>query len=228
MKILIVEDNIKELKTLEQELKQISKSIQIESAQSKASAQIQIQEKEFDLIILDLKIPTIDKALDPDRVHGMSVFSFINDYEYNCPIIIFSAFADFELSTKETLGYHRKFTFYSDTKLDDLCFIVKKDDLINLINYVGELSKIFNELDQITISTGGKSIDLKNFEKRILQIFSKRKSCDNIKIERLSGLSSSKTLKATFYKNGNKRSYGIIKINSIQKINSEKDTLKIM
>ena len=74
MHVLIVEDEADFIVELQQSLSALSSPMEIKTAKSRATAFELIDSDFFDLVILDLKIPTIDGALDAVPAHGNAVF----------------------------------------------------------------------------------------------------------------------------------------------------------
>ena len=72
MKLLIVDDNESNLSFIEEEVRKIP-SVGHTVAKSRNSAFAQLAANTFDLILLDMKIPTEDGALNPNVDHGLAV-----------------------------------------------------------------------------------------------------------------------------------------------------------
>jgi len=84
MKVLLVEDDQSMLEVLQRELEKIP-GVTLGAAQSKASAVNLLQAERFDLVINDLKLPTIDGALDANVAHGLAVHAIVREHsEQSC------------------------------------------------------------------------------------------------------------------------------------------------
>src|SRR5882672_721395 len=88
MHVLIVEDEADFIVELQQSLSALSGPMEIKTAKSRATAFELIDSDFFDLVILDLKIPTIDGALDAVPAHGNAVFSRARQKAPGTPIFV--------------------------------------------------------------------------------------------------------------------------------------------
>ena len=74
MKILLVEDNRSYAETLKERILSLSTPSSVFLAESRDAAVAFLKSDFFDIIILDLQIPTTDGAFDLEYVHGQQVF----------------------------------------------------------------------------------------------------------------------------------------------------------
>lgn len=88
MKLLIVEDNEDFIEALKDIVSQFDPNAQCSFAQSKDSALAKIESEFFDLLLLDLNIPTADGAQDGDPAHGHAVFAQSRVIAPGTPIIV--------------------------------------------------------------------------------------------------------------------------------------------
>src|SRR5258706_8750846 len=99
MKILIVEDDENSIALFEAEMPPSGPCITA-VARSRDSALTQLQGGGFDLVVLDLKIPTQDGSLDSDINHGLAVHSYVQQQAPGTPILVFSAFGTFKIASR--------------------------------------------------------------------------------------------------------------------------------
>jgi CheY-like chemotaxis protein len=88
MQILVVEDNADFLVDLVPALSALPGAPDIKVAVSRNAALEMIEQDFFDLIVLDLTIPTIDGALDAAIEHGNAVFAKSQEMAPGTPIFI--------------------------------------------------------------------------------------------------------------------------------------------
>src|SRR6266496_699429 len=91
MNLLVVEDDRDEIELFQKELAK-TPAIRATFSRSKASALAALKDNTFELVILDLRIPTQDDSLDEDADHGLAVHSFIREHAQGTPIVFFSAY----------------------------------------------------------------------------------------------------------------------------------------
>jgi CheY-like chemotaxis protein len=88
MFVLVVEDEPKFIEELRRIFNDLSSSVSITVAKSRAAAFDAIALSFYDLVVLDLKIPTIDGALDADPQHGHAVFARMRSEIPGTPIFV--------------------------------------------------------------------------------------------------------------------------------------------
>src|SRR5438552_8653203 len=88
MRTLLVEDDEEFVKELLQVLGDLDGPPDVTVVQSRNRAYQQLEGNFFDLIILDLKIPTTDSALDASPDHGRAVFGHALHFSPGTPIFI--------------------------------------------------------------------------------------------------------------------------------------------
>ena len=88
MNFLLVEDDPEYIAAISAILSSLQATAIIRVAQSKESAFEMIEAEFFDVFLLDLKIPTVDGALDADAQHGRSVFYNIRQLAPGTPIFV--------------------------------------------------------------------------------------------------------------------------------------------
>jgi CheY-like chemotaxis protein len=86
--ILIVEDEADFIDELRHVLAEMPGASAVQIAKSRTSAFEFLEKEFFDLIILDLNIPTIDGALDTDPLHGHAVFAKARSEAPGTPILV--------------------------------------------------------------------------------------------------------------------------------------------
>ena len=72
--ILVVEDDPDYIRDIEDVLRTLSPGREVKVARSRDSAFTLLSAEFFDIVVLDLNIPTSDAMLDGDSQHGFAVF----------------------------------------------------------------------------------------------------------------------------------------------------------
>jgi CheY-like chemotaxis protein len=88
MRVLIVEDQEEWVDAITRVAEKLSPRPLLTFAGSRDAARALVDEEFFDLIVLDLKIPTSDGALDEDPSHGFAAFTFARERAPGTPILV--------------------------------------------------------------------------------------------------------------------------------------------
>ena len=86
--VLIVEDDPDFIGAIQEVLRGMSPGVTVQVAQSRDAAMALLVTEFFDIIILDLKIPTTDGALDADSQHGFAVFTRAQKVASGTPVFV--------------------------------------------------------------------------------------------------------------------------------------------
>jgi CheY-like chemotaxis protein len=194
MKILIVEDDENSIALFEAEIPPSGTSTTV-FARSRDSALIQLQNNSFDLVVLDLKIPTLEGSLDSDINHGLAVHSYVQQHAPGTPILVFSAFGTFKIASRlsEISPRHDAWGCGQDQAMT-LCR--EKSELAECLAHIQNVISHVRILNAIDVSTGGKELNLTREHKRILRIFSRMNQGVNARVSLLGGgLSDAKTVR---------------------------------
>lgn len=73
MKILLVEDEDRSARQTSSIIRRISNSCEISVARCRDDAIAEIEQRSFDLVICDLRIPPNNESADVDESHGLAV-----------------------------------------------------------------------------------------------------------------------------------------------------------
>jgi CheY-like chemotaxis protein len=88
MRVLLIEDDQDFIDAVSQVLSEITGSPTVCVARSKGGAELSLKNDFFDLILLDLKIPTEDGLLDADPQHGRATFYAARQQAPGTPIFV--------------------------------------------------------------------------------------------------------------------------------------------
>lgn len=87
-RVLVVEDDQNYIHAIREVLLLLSPAAVVQLAQSRDSALILLSAEFFDFMILDLRIPTADGALDADSQHGLAVFRRAQIVASGTPVLV--------------------------------------------------------------------------------------------------------------------------------------------
>ena len=219
MKILIIEDDSDFVTALVEIVSEIQVDKSLKIVKSRDSALKTISEDFFDLILLDLKIPTSDESLDEEPAHGHAVFSKIRLQVPGTPIIVLTGSSGEEYiptllahserseiwggSPLQLVSFHRKHL------LDSFPDVLKK--------YVSE----FNGLASVELNRNGTNLLVQ--EDRLIRIFCKKFDGVRCSITKIGGgLSGSKVFRLILTNSGGALIHDVIcKISDLATIQDE-------
>jgi len=107
MRVMMVEDDQFKARRLEQVLRQIDASVEIDRANSVTSSTRLLEMKQaFDLVLLDMSLPTFDvgpreSGGRPQGFGGREVMRFMQNNEINLPVIVVTQFERFGEAGRE-------------------------------------------------------------------------------------------------------------------------------
>ncbi len=88
MNVLVVEDDEKFIEAIREIFEKCIGGPLVDSAQSRYSAEVLLKERFYDLIVLDLRIPSEDGLLDADPQHGRAAFFSARKHAPGTPIFV--------------------------------------------------------------------------------------------------------------------------------------------
>ena len=130
MRILVVED---ELEFADEILAELSTRVpppDVETAMDREAAFARLDANPYDLLILDLRVPTTKAALDADPAHGLAVFTHARQVAPGTPILILTATSGDEYFP-ELLGQARQENIWGQGEMPTIQFL-KKINFANL------------------------------------------------------------------------------------------------
>jgi CheY-like chemotaxis protein len=222
MKILIVEDDISYVKTLSSEIETAISGIEVRIAHSRASAFQELETSEFDLILCDLKIPTVDGGLDLEIEHGLAVHGKARQTSSGTPIVFISAFGTVLVTKKLIQQSNQEDVFGLKCGYQMIDFVEKGiDDCIEKVTF---FDNQIRALGGIEVSQGTANLSLTPFQQRILRIFARRLNGAIIHVSELGGgLSAARTLRVKVVdSHGTNRALSVAKLNTLDKVDDEK------
>jgi len=185
MKLLIVEDDETSIAFFAEELAR-PPVVQPVFAKSRDSAIATLKGQTFDLVILDLKIPTTDGSLDAEPTHGLAVHAAVLDDAKGTPVVIFSGFGTLKLLT-DLLEKSEKHDVCGTGVQRTMTLFREKSDMAECLTQIRNFAVEIAALGQIEISFGTDLIDLSYEQKKVLRIFARRNGGRNVHVTKLGG-----------------------------------------
>lgn len=197
MRILLVEDNKSYAATLRDTILKLGSTF-VEIAESRKSAVDFLNEQFFDVVILDLEIPTIDDAFDLELEHGQSVFYHARSVAPGTPVYILTA-SEPGVFLINLVRQGQSIDLWGTGQSVPTVDYFLKEDALALFNKIKTFAAQITETDEVIINKGGKQIDLSDEQKRTLKVFTRSNGGVSCKIHRLGGLSDAIVLKIAVY-----------------------------
>lgn len=216
MEILLVEDDSREVRSLQRRIPGVHWRV----AATKAEAFAEIASAAPDLVICDLRIPPDSVDLDAHTDHGLAVFDRVRLEWPGVPILVFSGFSDIDmlderLAAAPTVAYRR-------AVVEPLCRHVKKDAIDKAIADVELLRTSLAALDEVEISWGGAPDLLEAHDRRVLRLYAQQRGAALVRARALKqGNSGSLTLALTLQEGVGEASHAVTKLNTIEEVEDE-------
>jgi len=195
VRVLLIEDDDTAEERLRSELKVAGVTPAITRALSRDGAKLEIDGGNFDLIVCDLRIPTLDRGYDASEEHGLAVLDYARDRSPGTPILVLSGVATLK-HLSDFLSSGKVGDFFGGGTTFRMASEAGKDDYAKVAASVAALNSELSALDQIELSYGTQDISLSAEARRVLRIFARRQGGLSIEIAPLSGgLSGDKVLR---------------------------------
>lgn len=170
--VLIVEDDENFVEEIRNILDELPGECSTEVASSRDEAFARINSDEFlDLVILDLKIPTVKDALDADAEHGHSVFHKIRTDAPGTPIFILTG-SPAENFIPELLGNQQQIDIWGEGRETGNITFLKKYRVNECCGVLKPITNAIERLSDVELDRG--ELDLCIAEDRLIRIFAKK------------------------------------------------------
>jgi CheY-like chemotaxis protein len=170
--VLIVEDDDDFIEEVRNILDALPVRCASEVASSRDEAFARLDAGGFlDLVILDLKIPTVSGALDADPQHGHAVFNRIRTFAPGTPIFVLTG-SPAEDFIPEMLENQQQIDIWSQGRKTGNILFLKKYKVNECPGILGPIVNAIERLSDVELDRGG--IDLSLAEDRLIRIFAKK------------------------------------------------------
>ena len=191
--VLIVEDEADFIDELRQIFDELPGSNDIKVARSRNAAFDLLTSDFFDLIVLDLNIPTIDDALDANPEHGHAVFARARSVAPGTPIFVLTG-SPAEDFIPAMLRQQQQVDVWSEGKKVGTVDFLKKSKVDECPARLEPIVTAVNGLSDVELDRGGVNLTLQ--DDRLIRIFVKKFGGTRCLISRLGGgLSSAKVVR---------------------------------
>ena len=170
-RVLIVEDEVDATDELRQVFGELPGATELQVATSRESALAMLEREFFDLIVLDLKIPTIDGALDANPEHGHAVFARANIVAPGTPIFVLTG-SPAEDFIPAMLRQQQQVDIWGEGRNIGTVDFLKKYKFEDCPAKLGPIVAAVRALSDVELDRGGVNLTLP--EERLIRIFAKR------------------------------------------------------
>jgi CheY-like chemotaxis protein len=188
MRILVVDDESEFTDTLLARFAERGLAdLDIVIARSRDSALELMGRDEFDLIICDLRIPTVDGALDAELVHGQRVYSVARATVPGTPVLVLSGYGDEQLVAEMAELAPHDDPFATGDRKPMLQYVTKHSDLEGCLTRVEAAAAAAGHLDLVNLSPNPEHLTLPRRVERVLRLFGRLRHGSVVRYEQLGG-----------------------------------------
>ena len=222
MFVLIVEDEEAFIAELRQIFDELPGRKNIKVARSRNAASDLLASDFFDLIVLDLKIPTIDGALDANPQHGHAVFARAQSVTPGTPVFVLTG-SPAEDFIPAMLRQQQQVDVWSEGRKVGTIGFLQKSKLDECPAMLEPIATAVNLLSDVELDRGGVSLTLQ--DDRLIRIFAKKCGGTRCQISRVGGgLSSAKVVRVRVTDSGGARIHdAVAKLGSLDDVRDEGD-----
>ena len=172
--LLFVEDNDDFIDEFSKFVESLPGEVNMKIVRSRNEAIEQIPVNFFDLVILDLKIPTVSGTLDADPIHGFAVFNRIRSDAPGTPIFVLTG-SSAEDFIPELLKNTQQIDIWSEGKETANIQFQKKYKINECFGVLRNIAKAIEDLSEIELDRGEMNLNIA--EDRLIRIFTKKFEC---------------------------------------------------
>jgi CheY-like chemotaxis protein len=184
MKVLIVEDDNDYVSEIAKHIDALNHHAKFTVAVSRDSAMSKIRNGFFDLIVLDLKLPTVDGSLDAEPEHGNAVFGLARNVLPGTPIFVLTGSSGEDFIGQLTAQVHQIDIWGLNRTLPTVEFLAKHK-FENFDAKIGPYLADFNSIFEVELQKS--AVTLSKEDDRLLRIFANRVKAVKCVVQRLKG-----------------------------------------
>ena len=170
--VLIVEDDDAFVEELYETMDSLPGDSSIRVATSRDQAYEMLEVDFLDLVILDLKIPTVSGALDADAEHGHAVFNRIRTVVPGAPIFVLTGSPAEDFLSDLVLRNQEQIDIWSEGRKTGTILFLKKYDIDRCPEMLTPVAQAIERLSEVELEATG--LDLSLAEDRLIRIFARR------------------------------------------------------
>lgn len=225
--VLVVEDDEVFAASITQVLKEADDGVGITYAKSRTSAISFLEADFFDLIILDLNIPTVDKALDAKPEHGHAVFARAQTAAPGTPVLVLTS-STVEDFVDQLLRRQQQCDVWGEGRKIGTIQVLKKNNFVQCASIVGPILQAISALSDVELAK--TDVQLNTAQDRLLRIFAKLFSGTRARVTRVGGgLSSALVVRAAITNSAGARVHdAVAKLSSMDDVKDEGERFEKM
>lgn len=210
VRFLVIEDDPSFLEVLQRMLAELGSDVSLQFAMSRDSALSALEAESFDIILLDLKLPTADGTLDEDAEHGRLVFHAARRLAPGSPIIVLTG-SPTETFIRDFLSQSEQVDVWGDERKIPTVEVLRKSELDDLPKLLEPCAASVRAVRDVEIRSAA---NLTWEEDRLVRIFVRRRGGVSCTVHTIGGgLSGASVLRvAVFDTGGAPLLHGIMKI----------------
>lgn len=219
MRVLVIEDEREVVETVVAAVSAAGVALEVTHVLSRDEALSLLDgSRHFDLVIMDLNVPSIPGALDASPDFGREVYAAVRADMPGTLVWVFSAYANDEF-VEEIIEEARQGDPFAEGSSRPMIKRFRKIKLNMLVEELIALHQQVLAVDSVEVSTAGIDLGLTSEETRLIQILGRRSRGTTVRIRTMTpGLSGSRTIHAIVVD-----SFGGQVANCVAKIGSRAD-----
>ncbi len=222
MRILIVEDDESFLGQLEPSLQLIA-GLTWTIVRSRDAALDALEAGFFDAIVLDLNLPTVDRAMDIAIAHGEAVFGAAQAFSPGTPVLFLTG-SSAEPIYETILASKEKIDLFGDGATVDTIQLFRKAKVLEFIAAITSLAERLDATDRVELIRQGVDLGLSPEDGRVLRVMGRAFSGSGVRLAPADGgLSASRVLRMTVVDGqGHEKLRGIAKLSTAPMVEDER------
>lgn len=226
MRILVVEDDENFLAEYLLALNAVP-GLQVTTAKSRDAAVTCLETEFFDVIGLDLKLPTTDHAMDLDITHGEAVFGTAQSLTPGTPVLFLTG-SQADPIYESILETKEKVDLWGDGTKVDTIQLKRKSQVAEFVDIVAGYAKRIAELNTIEISRNGLNVELSEEDKRVIRVMARSFGGTGVSLASTDGgLSASRVLRMTVVGDqGGEKLRAIVKLAGVAAVDDEEGRVR--
>lgn len=192
MRVLVVEDQEEWVEAITRVAEKLQPQPVLTFAESRDAARTQIDEAFFDLIVLDLKIPTSDGALDEDPTHGLATFTYAREHAPGTPILVLTG-SQAEDFIPHLLGQAQQVDIWGSNQPAGIVSFIKKLNVADLPAALDAIGREVAALSNVEVHSPDYGLPL-GYD-RLIRAFARRFDGARCEVSTLGGLSGAQVLR---------------------------------
>lgn len=170
--VLIVEDDDDFVEEIREIVAALPGQCDVRVAGSRDQAYTMLEDGFLDLVILDLKVPTVSGALDADPEHGHAVFNRVRTVAPGTPIFVLTGSPAEDFLSDLVLKNQQQIDIWSQGRTTGTILFLRKYDIDKCPGHLRPIAEAIERLSDVELERGG--LHLSPAEDRLIRIFAKK------------------------------------------------------